>query len=247
MTENKYPISMDDIPCIGPCYPAGKYIFHPLDFTYVTGDVPFCPTNKHNVLDKNGQTVVKNLSKCHPKDILHEKDIDTNDILTPYIVFNPKLFLSGFYNLNTTEEILEWLKKNSYLPLNTKLRIIECTFISFGELYIIDNIFVDCYKEYFMENILIFYDLLYKYVFVDESSSKILIKKNNLDKNKFNVERINFLTQKFINSDEINKFLSKYYAKSQDLDTEKLQIYFTKKEIINNFINYIENKIEKSI
>jgi hypothetical protein len=247
MTENKYPISINDIPCIGPCYPAGKHIIHPLDFTYITGDHNFCPTNKYEEIGKNGQTTIKKLAKCHPKDVKHEQEMDSNDILTPYILFNPILFLKGFYNLNSLEDILEWLKKNSHLPANTKLRVIECMFLSFDDIYIIDNIIIDCYKQYFIENIMIFYDTLYKYVYVDDANNKIYLKKNDSDKNKFNIERINFLTDKFINTDEINKFITKFYAKSNDIESNKLENYFTKKNIINNFIVYIENKIEKSL
>ena len=244
--DNKYPISKNNIQCIGPCYEPGKSIIHPITMQFVTGtniNVPFCPTNSFQTIDTvTGEVKTRYTDACFKTTANLNDEQLQNNYLNPNINFDAEIFLKNYYNISSYDELLDYLQKNAYLPTNTKLRVIECMWIFNKDIFIIDNLLVEIFTDYLIDNIKIIYNKLFKYI--DVESKKITFKKNNLEKNKFNIERLNFLKDKLVKEEEVNKFLNKYYEKNKgDKIRENI---FQKNEILKNFINYLENKIIKS-
>ena len=246
---DKYPISKNNRKCIGPCYEPNKYIIHPILLKYVTGeDEPFCPTNVYESLDEKGNKFNSNIDVCFkPTSNILE---DNNDILYPDITFDPKTFLMVYYNINDYNESLEWLDNNSNIPFNTKLRILECIWIAFfNEIYLIDKIIIDLYHKYFINKVRDIYINIHNLIDIDIKENKIIIKKNKLELNDYNIERINFIIEKLLNNDEINKFLNKYYEKNSALLKKHKNIHnnFEIEYIMQSLIIYLKNKLENSI
>jgi len=244
--ENNYPTSIHNRKCIGPCYEKNKFIIHPINLNFVTGpsNKPFCPTNVYDEVDENGTKYRSFVDECFKTTVTENIQMD---ILNPNITFNPYMFLSTYYNMDKYNQVIEWLNTNHYLPLKTKLRVIECSWVSFvNDIYIIDDVIVNIYCDFFLENIMTIYEKLFQYIDINESTNKISFGKSKLEINKFNIERINFLKEKLLNEDEVNKFLNRYFEKNKT-NLENIELNYMSDKIIKNFIIYLENKITKSI
>ena len=99
-TENKYPISKNNRKCVGPCYEPNKFIIHPINLDFVTGNTnkPFCPTNVYEDVDKDGTTYKSFVDECFK--VTDDKDSNV-DMLTPNITFDSRSFLNTYYNINS--------------------------------------------------------------------------------------------------------------------------------------------------
>lgn len=245
----KYPKSKNNFQCVGPCYQPNTSIVHPLTLEYVTDKYyPFCPVNEWDYTDAtSGKTITRTTDICyHPtqsKD-LSGKEFEIN-ILTPNIDFNDKQFLKIFYNIHSFEDAINWIDSKKLSPLLTRLRIMECAWNAYGKnVNIIDHRVVDFYIELAKKKwISDIYKKLNKYIHI--SNDKILFadpKTNDLSPKDNYVARINFLIDRFINNDEIYKFLIKYLANPTDT---MVMNYST--SIKNDLIIYIENKIKLTI
>lgn len=243
--KNKYPISKNNFSCIGPCFEPGKLITHPMTLEFITNEKdPFCPTEPYTFMDKEGKKHLSYTDVCFKASSQAEQIQNEIDYLNPNIYFDPEAFLKNYYKIKSYDEALEWLQSNKHLPLSTRLRIIECLWTFNKQIYVIDNIIIDSYLDFFIENINKIYNRLHKFIDVN-TSNKISFKKNTDDPSKFKVERINYLTEKLVNDTEVNKFLNKYYEKNKDKNYSEM--HFQNNEIFKNFINYLESKIEKSL
>lgn len=248
--DNKYPISKNNRNCIGPCYEPNKFVIHPILLKFVTGtdNQPFCPTNIYEEVDEKGKKYQSVVDVCFKST---STLLDENmDILYPNIIFDSKTFLIVYYNINTHDESLEWLNKNIHLPLNTKLRVIECSLTSFFEnIYLIDKIIIKSYQEYFINKIKDIYINICTLIDIDIEKNQIIIRKNNLEPNKYNVERINFIIEKLLNEGEINKFFNKYFEKIKDSLKKENTIgnNFEINFIFKNLITYLKTKLENSL
>ena len=250
MENNKYPISKNNRNCIGPCYEPNKFVIHPILLKFVTSidNQPFCPTNIYETVDENGKKHQTGVDHCFKAtaNMLDEK----MDILHPNIVFDSKTFLSSYYNINSYHDSLEWLNKNAHLSLNTKMRVIECIWVSYFEsIYLIDKLIINSYYKYFLEKVKDIYSIIHEYIDIDEKKNQIIIKKNNIELSKFSVERINFIKEKLINEDEIFKFLNKYFDKNKELlkSDKNIGNNFEINYIFKSLIIYLKNKLENSI
>ncbi len=243
--KNNYSLSKNNIQCIGPCYDQGKNIIHPITMQFIEGpNVPFCPTEIFESIDKSsGEKKTRYVDECFKPTANIDEDQKQNDYLNPNITFDAEIFLKNYYNINSYDELLNFLQKNSHIPTSTKLRLIECMWIYLKDIFVIDTLIVEIITDFLINNIKNIYNKLFQYIEVD--SKKILFKKTTLDKAKFNIERINFLKDKLIKDEEVNKFLNKYFEKNKK---EKInERFFQKNEILKNFISYLENKITKSV
>ena len=250
MENNKYPISKNNRKCIGPCYEANKFIIHPILLKYVSGvDEPFCPTNIYKEIGEKGDKDYNLFVDTCFKPTSNILD-DNNDILYPNITFDSKTFLSIYYQISNYQESLEWFNNNSTTPIDTKLRILECTLIAFFEnIYLIDKIITDIYHKYFINKVKDIYMNIYNLIDIDTKDNKIIIKKNKLEPQNYNIERINFIIEKLINEDEIEKFLNKYYEKNSELlkKQKNIQNNFEINYILHSLIIYLKNKLEKTL
>ena len=243
-TENIYPISKNNRKCVGPCYEPNKYIIHPINLDFVTGNnnKPFCPTNVYEGVDDDGTKYKSFVDECFKITNNNETQVD---MLTPNITFDHNSFLITYYNINSYEKVIKWLRNNVHLPLKTKLRLLECMWVAHHDnIFIIDSLIINIYNDLFIDNILTIYNKLSNYVDVDQD--KIQFKKTSLPTSKHSIERINFIKEKLINEEEVNKFLNKYFEKNKN-DITKLEKYFNTNNIIEEFTNYLLAKLSKSL
>ena len=247
---DKYPKSKNNFRCIGPCYNPGTSIVHPLTLEYVTDKYyPFCPVKEWEYIDKEtGVKTNRTTDVCYrpteSKD-LSGKEFEMN-ILTPSIDFNEEQFLKIFYNIHSFEDAVNWIDNKKYSPILTRLRIMNCAWVAYGStVNIVDqrvsDFYVELVKKKWIRNL---YRKLNKYVHI--SNGKIFLgnpNANNLSPNDDVVLRTNYLIDKFINSDEMYKFLVRYLKHNSG----KNFTADTSNSIKEDLIKYIENKINLTI
>ena len=250
--EKKYPKSKSGQQCIGPCYKPGTWIIHPVTLDYITNeDFPFCPTNYYP--DPDNPDTLKRLDECfHPiekPDKTDKTDIEMNIIL-PKFGFNCGHFLKIYYKIYSFEQTLEWLKENKYAPQYTKLRLLECSWQSYGnDVNILTDELVEFYvnmiKKSWIKKI---YKHIEKYVKIDGDKIYFSVPPKSEDKskisNEYNVEKINFIIKKIVNKNNIYKFFTKY-IKGNKKRWDEIEDHNIKMQKF--LVKYIVNKIKESI
>jgi hypothetical protein len=158
MKKNKYPISLTGQKCVGPCVKANTTIIHPQTLNYINKqNVDYCPINpiydknlikKHNKIFKLNEDPRLNKIIAPCKNTTNDTNND-NKFLIPEININCLNFLELFYNINSIEDTLKYIKEHSNIPKNTKIRLINCTWEAFcsNKNNITDN-FVKFYYNY---------------------------------------------------------------------------------------------------
>ena len=240
----KYPKSVNGYQCIGPCYEGKTLIVHPITLNTISKGYNFCPIN----LTQTGNVKQDNetdrcLQPTHNINITN-KELEIN-MLNPYIDFNARQFISIYYDIHSFEDSMNWLEENKYLPLETKIRVIKNSLFIFGStIEMIDHRFIDFFitliKKKYINHI---YNNIYKYIGQNEDS--IVLKKpenNKLEKKDLLLERINFIIKFFINNDESQKFLIRYFKSKKDAIIIN---YIT--DMADEFTEYILIKIKKTI
>jgi hypothetical protein len=250
-SENKYPKSKNKFQCLGPCYQPGTTIIHPITLEYITDlEKPFCPVKEWTYEDPaTGKKTDRYLDTCYGpvenKD-LSGKELELN-ILTPYIDFNSEQFLKIYYNIYSFEDAIEWLNKKKYVTLTTKLRIVDCAWNAYGkDMTLIDDRIVDFYVDVIKRKwIKEYYKKFNTYIYSDETTIKFIDpEKNTLNINDYIVNRTNFLIEKFINYEEVYKFINKYIKHRK---SEWGSIRNHSNNIQNDLSDYIYNKIKLTI
>ena len=246
----KYPKSKNNKQCIGPCYKAGTWIVHPITLNYIQNKNDFCPINETFIKNPNtGNEELHYMDVCF--NATENKDVNVNvnvnkeiqnnlelDIINPNIVFDPSKFLKLYYNIYSFDNVINWLQDKNYTNIMTKKRIIECGFEVYGEQFnimnkVITEFYIDIIKKKLINKL---HDKLYKYIKIDDH--KIMIKENQDNINDFYIEKQNFIISNFINSEEINKFLTKTISQKNANNILSNTDYF-----INLFAEHLENKI----
>ena len=247
----KYPKSKNNFQCLGPCYNSGVMVMHPTQLEYVTDYTqPFCPVDLWDKTDpKTGKTTKLVVDTCFnptEKENISNKELQLN-ILTPYIDFNSEQFLKIYYNIFSFEDSIEWIDKNNFVPLGTKIRIINASLNTFGEtIDLFDNRFTDFFIEYIKKRIL---KTIYKKVSPNigiQNDNVLFVKTedNNLSNTDNYIERTNFLVKIFLNKEETTRFLVKYF-KNRKKTWGDTRDHLTK--MGNDIAIYIQNKINASI
>lgn len=246
----KYPKSVHNIQCIGPCYYPGTMIVHPIALQYLTNpDDAFCPIVPYENIDKiTGKKETITADRCyHPTERtdLSGKEFEIN-ILSPNIDFNNAQFLNIYYNILSFEDSVNYIDNKKYLPIMTRLRIIDCALNAFGyELSIFDNrivnFFIDVINNKWIDEL---YNVINKYIKIDNDKILFTVSNKMNDSLKDKDVKYNFIKSKFVNSDEVYKFLSRY-LKHRKGNWEQIKLH--SENIKNDFIVYVENKIKASI
>lgn len=242
----KYPKSKKKFQCLGPCYHSKTKVVHPTALEIVTdNENPFCPVDEWIYQDeKTGETKKLITDICFQpteRENISNKEMELN-ILTPYIDFNSSQFLKIYYNIFTFEDSIDWLCRNQHLPLNTKARIVNSSFVAFGEsIEIFDARLTDFIIEFIKKKkIQEIYDKLHLYIGIKDD--EILLIQNNLPKTTLCVERINFLIKTFITKEEITKFLTKYFIYKKNKWKEiQHHLDFMMSSLNEYFLNKIVN------
>lgn len=231
----KYPKSVKGYQCIGPCYKANTLIIHPTELTLVTNEDNFCPIdirNKYSLTDKC-------LNITSDQSTSKEMEIT---MLNPYIDFSSKQFLATIYSIMSYDDALEWLNNNKSKCLETKIRVMRHTLNVFGSnIELVDNILTEfviyIIKHKYIDTL---YDSTYNYI--DVKNGKIFFtNKNKSDKDENYKEKKSFIIEMFINNNEINKFLIRYFKQKKEAVFNYID------DIISSLTEYIITKIKKTI
>lgn len=147
--------------CISKCYKEKTTKLHPLYLIPVKSKTPFCLTNTENLYDK-----------CN---LENKKDDNYVEYFTPMIGMSEIYILNNIYNINSWNDLVNYLKKNKKLLQNTIDRLLKFCWISFYKSYKsdIDDI-IKVYNTYI--------DLFYKDSKISISDIIFSIKKNNIKK-----------------------------------------------------------------
>lgn len=241
----KYPVSVNNIKCIGPCYPKGTTITHPITLQLITNHtISFCPTDAWYD-EKNKRTRFE--AECYLTD-KYEQHSPEFSITDPTFQFNCDQFLKLYYDIYTFEDASDWVSTNTYYPILSLLRIIDCAWSVYGySITIISEQLIDFYimviKKKWINDI---YPKISKYLFT--STNKISFKENTGDSEKHKIEKINFFMQKIITRQFIYKILQSYIdihkSNWDDIGSHNKTI---KDYLIKNIINKIKITINDSV
>jgi hypothetical protein len=246
--KRKFPKSINNRQCLGPCYKPDTSFIHPVLLVPVKNDLypgkAVCPTTKYEKVDEFSQkTFNPAYDVCNNP--THDEDTSTQEsLLTFQSGFTKNIFLSQYYNINSFEDALEWIDENKFTPIETRERILNAALNLYGDnIMYFDDIFVDFYISYIKDK---YINNIYKDIHenIGIKNEEILIvdkEKNKLKINEFNIERINYIAKVFLDKLEVRKFLSKY-IKSQNIHfsdyDNMLHLIYT------NHIIYIKNIIK---
>lgn len=244
----KYPVSINNQQCVGPCYPANKIILHPITLNYLTSKEPFCPTLRWYD-EKEHQ--YKNADICLiPSDSnIDQQQIDTN-LVVPTFYFNCEYFLKAYYDIYSFENATEWINVNSDQPYNTQLRVINCAWRVFGpDIDIMNDQLIEFYlniiKKVWIREI---YPKISKYIHIDKKDNNVYISADEPDTQtsdkKYTVEKINYFNQKFNTRQIFYNVLKKYIDENKN---NWAKIINHNHKILSTYKKYITEKIRSII
>jgi hypothetical protein len=210
--------------CIGPCYNPNTIILHPTEHFYMSSIKYFCPTEPVTIKTESGDTITKYVKECDIKS-------NNNFNIIPQFIFSYSSFLQNYYKISSYDDFIKFLTENKNKNIITNIRIIECGLNVFKPNFIDDLIiqkYIDFINKYKIEDI---YLQLYKLI---DYSKKIKIRKNNLDKNKYEKQRKEYILENYINQINISKLLIKLIKSKKT---------FTTDNIIKEFIQLIKKDL----
>jgi len=232
----RFPLSKNERQCLSPCYFPNTKIHHPVYYNLVSDDEPFCASEMYT--DKDG--IDKLTDGCNNPTRNAPPNEDVRAITTT--MFTKKYFLLYYYDIETMNDSLIWLEKNTHVPLNTKIRIIYCALYEFGKnIDIIDdrltNFFISFIKSKHINKI---YDNIHNNIGID-GENILIVASSNLPQNNFKIERINYTINTFITTDTIKRFIQKYIELKK---TKWNNINNHLEEMANDLLVYITSKIK---
>lgn len=185
--------------CIGKCYDASVPQIHPITLEHVMHNKPYCPIQP--IIEDKHMRISGNCNLEYNEVMQSNKLFSTREqkstLLTPYIIFNPFSFMSDYYEIKTLNDFYSWLSNNKNAPVFTKMRLIDCFILSFGnDVNVVDDIFnktiIDVIKKFWIKKM---YRKLCSYVHATPQGACKLIEpsKNKLKKSDNVTERTKFL------------------------------------------------------
>ena len=233
MDDNKkFPKSKSGLQCLTPCIPANQWSLNPITFRYHRYTEPYC----HVFTVDDG--IEKEIDKCYNPISIDEYKNMQLDMMYPELVFDCRQFLYYYNDIKNLSEGIEYLENKKSSPIETRARIVNCLLKEYiKEIDIIDKQFSNFFVEYFKKKII---DKLYNEIgkYIQIINNKIVIgEPKNIDNNNKN-KKIEYIIDKFINYEEVSKYLTRYIEKNKNA---RINEYI--KDISLTFIKYIENKI----
>jgi len=240
MNDN-FPISKNGIKCIGPCFKKGTPFTHPeLLYKIVNYERDVCPTNKFIDEDNN----IGAIDECNnptPNIKSFKNDLGLLAI-TPSINFNGNYFLKIYYNIFSFDDAITWIQSNKHLPKKTINRILNLSIYEYlNDDSIIDSRFIKIINDFFLENIDIIYSKIYNYISYKNNNLIFSKKKKYIDINDKKKEKYDFIKNKILNYNYINKFIIKY-VNNRKTDWKNNENHLN--SILNDLIDYSIKKIK---
>lgn len=245
---DSYPRSKNNKPCIGPCYKPNTWIVHPVTLNYVTNkEQPFCPTNRHIEMDRNGKIIYKMIDECY--NATENIDINTAqmNIIYPKIAFDCNQFLRIYYKIYSFEGSIAYIKSKPNMSYYTKLRILECTWKIYGKNindvdYGIIEIYLDIIKKKWIKYI---YKEISKYIFVKNGKIYLFPPTDNQDNsNKYKKEKVNYIINKLITHNDIYKIIDGHIQLNKS-EWDIVQSHNA--DLLKLLIDYLIRKAEENI
>jgi hypothetical protein len=247
MNDSKtYPKGIHNKQCIGPCYEPNTYTIHPQTLKLMTHATdPICPTEQwiYKNPQKGEETLYHDICE-NPTDM---NKINTDnlelDIFVPKFNFNCEIFLKLYYNITSFDKAIIWISENETKPLYSKIRILECTLKAWGntEQFVITDILIDFFiiiiKKIYLKSL---YDDLYKYIIGNAQNDSIKLGYSKDSKDKYIVEKQNYIINKLLTRNIIYKLLLEYQS---DFESK----WNTINNHVDKFKFYIANYLEQTI
>ncbi len=247
-----YPKSVHGQQCIGPCYYAGMKIYHPITMDEIIFKDNSCPVNNFVFVDKNGQKKVFDHDQCYiptAKETYIDDFFEMN-ILTPQAPFNSDYFVKIYYNINSLEDMFEWLEKNKNSPYATKERVFNQSMNVYGtSMNIIDHRLIQFVREIMIKNVKNIYSKVKKYIVIEGDDVYIQHTKNTDHVNEEETDKIKkikmaYIKERLLGDDNIQKFLSRF-TRSHEQEIEYADNL--SHVLLEQMMEYIVKKIKQNI
>lgn len=235
---NTYPLSKNNQQCIGPCYPKNVIINNPLTLNYAYTDENACPTLPWYSMGK-----VEYFAGCDDPISLDKVNEFNFNYIVPMVNFNCEYFLKTYYDIFSFEEAIIWIGNNND-PIDTKLRVMDCTWKVYGlKIDIMNDTLIEFYGIVFKKKwINKIYNKVYNFIYVNKNN--ISFKQNDDPPNDHKNERMKFLNEQFNTSNIIYHVLSTYIDNNK---TKWDNIKNHNDAIRKHYTKYITNEIQKLI
>ena len=247
-SDTKYPMSVNNQQCLGPCYYRGVKIIHPLttsEFTYVTDNVcPVAPFMKLNIV--TGKKKMSFLDTCH-NPTAYSTEVDIEAITNPRHVFSCSYFVRTYYKIYNIDELFSWLNHHHNDPVKTRERVFNTGMESYGKnLSFIGHHFVYFVIDLLKYYISIIYHQLKFYIYINPDSNTVNIGKYNDSVSSLPIHKQyvkSYILDKLFGENDIQSLLFKLSKN----DLELLASRNASKNIIDQFIIYTINRINITV
>jgi len=221
MPKIKYPMSINGTQCIGPCYKPGKVVLHPVTLNWISNKHdPFCPINQNedNETAQQCAKITSNDSKTQTENFDYET-------LLPFIDLTPQRFLKLYYSIYSLDETFSWLSEHTYLPLDTKIRVMDNSMAAYGKNLDITNMLlinflIEIINTKWNNNI---YKNISQYLSIDSEEKKIIFINDPIKNNEYQNEKKNFIFNKMLSYENVNVFLNKIIKNKMNFKLNDLQ------------------------
>jgi hypothetical protein len=239
--KEKYPISVNAQQCIGPCYYSNTRIIHPLTLDEIAEvDHNFCPVNTFIYTDpKSGKSKLSNIDLCYVPTSRETRmdDLLRENVIAPQFIFSSEYFVKIYYRINNLEDLLKWLDENRMAPYRTKERVFNNSMVAYGEhLNIVDQRLVQFVNDIMLENLPKIYRHIKKYIAIENDKIKLV------DPETINEIR-NYIKEKFLGSDNIHQFMSKFIRYYKEDISDRHISYL----LVDHMIDYITKRIKLTL
>jgi hypothetical protein len=252
--NNKYPKSINNMQCIGPCYEGDSSIIHPSTLDELKHNKNFCPVDVFVDIDKvTGEKTIIQADNCYiptvtKNDTSKITDMLGQQLISPTFKFSTNYFLRIYYNIGSLEDGIEWLDKNKDSPYRTLERVFNQIMILYGDnLSVVDHKTLDFINKIMLFNLPKIFKAIVKYIEIKDNKITLILpnaRKTSymLDKTHINIIT-SYIKEKFLGKSDVSKFVSKFIRYNpNEINKKKLS-----KILVKYMIDYIIKRIKLTL